>query len=162
MKKHSAHFICMFIEWRRKREMNLKKSYYLSERIYETMKYKEKQSEARKKYWRNLLGETMFDQMYKENINFYGYVNGNEYAVRENVKLKKRFMGFYHNMICLEQNLQIEQKLEESIEFPRFYDSFLQYGQVLFAKKIGKNSDVISEHVCQCLQMYLANILQEV
>lgn len=115
--------------------MNLKKSYYLSERIYETMNCEEKQSEARKKYWRNLLGETMFDQMYKENINFYGYVNGNEYAVRENVKLKKRFMGFYHNMICLEQNLQIEQKLEESIEFPRFYDSFLQYGQVLFAKK---------------------------
>ena len=162
VKKHSAHFICMFIEWRRKREMNLKKSYYLSERIYETMNCEEKQSEARKKYWRNLLGETMFDQMYKENINFYGYVNGNEYAVRDNVKLKKRFMGFYHNMICLEQNLQIEQKLEESIEFPRFYDSFLQYGQVLFAKKIGKNSDVISEHVCQCLQMYLANILQEV
>ena len=142
--------------------MNLKKSYYLSERIYETMNCEEKQSEARKKYWRNLLGETMFDQMYKENINFYGYVNGNEYAVRENVKLKKRFMGFYHNIICLEQNLQIEKKLDKSIEFPRFYDSFLQYGQVLFAKKIGKNSDVISEHVCQCLQMYLANILQEV
>lgn len=48
--------------------MNLKKSYYLSERIYETMNCEEKQSEARKKYWRNLLGETMFDQMYKVNI----------------------------------------------------------------------------------------------
>ena len=33
--------------------MNLKKSYYLSERIYETMNCEEKQSEARKKYWRN-------------------------------------------------------------------------------------------------------------
>ena len=98
------------------------------------MNCEEKQSEARKKYWRNLLGETMFDQMYKENINFYGYVNGNEYAVRENVKLKKRFMGFYHNMICLEQNLQIEQKLDESIEFSRFYDPFLQYGRALFVK----------------------------
>ena len=31
--------------------MNLKKSYYLSERIYETMNCEEKQSEARKKYW---------------------------------------------------------------------------------------------------------------
>ena len=37
--------------------MNLKKSYYLSERIYETMNCEEKQSEARKEYWRNLLGE---------------------------------------------------------------------------------------------------------
>ena len=69
VKKHSAHFICTFIEWRRKRDMNLKKSYYLSERIYETMNCEEKQSEARKEYWRNLLGETMFDQMYRENIN---------------------------------------------------------------------------------------------
>ena len=87
-----------------------KKSYYLSERIYETMNCEENKSRQRKKYSRNLLGETMFDQMYKENINFYGYVpNGNEYAVRENVKLKKRFiMGFYHNMICLEINLQIK------------------------------------------------------
>ena len=61
--------------------MNVKKMYYLSERIYETMNCEEKQSEARKEYWRNLLGETMFNQMYRENINFYGYVNGNEYAV---------------------------------------------------------------------------------
>ena len=88
--------------------MYLKKSYYLSERIYETMNCEEKQSEARKEYWRNLLGETMFDQMYRENINFYGHVNGNEYAVRDNVKLKKNFMKFYHNMICLEQNLQVD------------------------------------------------------
>ena len=142
--------------------MNLKKSYYLSERIYETMNCEEKQSEARKEYWRNLLGETMFDQMYRENINFYGYVNGNGCAVRDNVKLKKRFMEFYNSMICLEPNLQVEQKLDESIEFSRFYDSFLQYGRALFVKTIGKNSDVISEHVYQSLQMYLANILQEV
>ena len=112
VKKHSAHFICTFIEWRRKRDMNVKKMYYLSERIYETMNCEEKQSEARKEYWRNLLGETMFNQMYRENINFYGYVNGNEYAVRDNVKLKKRFMEFYHSMICLEPNLQIEKKLD--------------------------------------------------
>ena len=188
VKKHSAHFICTFIEWRRKRDMNVKKMYYLSERIYETMNCEEKQSEARKEYWRNLLGETMFNQMYRENINFYGYVNGNEYAVREtmfnqmyreninfygyvngneyavrdNVKLKKRFMEFYHSMICLEPNLQIEKKLDKSIEFPRFYGPFLQYGKELFVKKIGKNSDVISEHVYQSLQTYLANILQEV
>ena len=115
--------------------MNLKKSYYLSERIYETMNCEEKQSEARKEYWRNLLGETMFDQMYRENINFYGYVNGNGYAVRDNVKLKKRFMEFYHSMICLEPNLQIEKKLDKSIEFPRFYGPFLQYGKELFVKK---------------------------
>lgn len=139
-----------------------KKMYYLSERIYETMNCEEKQSEARKEYWRNLLGETMFNQMYRENINFYGYVNGNEYAVRDNVKLKKRFMEFYHSMICLEPNLQIEKKLDKSIEFPRFYGPFLQYGKELFVKKIGKNSDVISEHVYQSLQTYLANILQEV
>lgn len=135
VKKHSAHFICTFIEWRRKRDMNVKKMYYLSERIYETMNCEEKQSEARKEYWRNLLGETMFNQMYRENINFYGYVNGNEYAVRDNVKLKKRFMEFYHSMICLEPNLQIEKKLDKSIEFPRFYGPFLQYGKELFVKK---------------------------
>lgn len=34
--------------------MNVKKMYYLSERIYETMNCEEKQSEARKEYWRNL------------------------------------------------------------------------------------------------------------
>lgn len=162
VKKHSAHFICTFIEWRRKRDMNVKKMYYLSERIYETMNCEEKQSEARKEYWRNLLGETMFNQMYRENINFYGYVNGNEYAVRDNVKLKKRFMEFYHSMICLEPNLQVEQKLDESIEFPRFYDPFLQYGRALFVKTIGKNSDAISEYVYECFQTYLINILQEV
>ena len=159
---HSAHFICMFIEWQKERDMNVKKIYYLSERIYEKNNCEEKQSEARKERWRNLLGETMFNQMYRVNINFYGYVNGNEYAVRDNVKSQKHYMEFCHSMIRLEQNLQIDQKLDERIEFPRFYDSFLQYGQVLFAKKIGKNSGVISEHIHQCLQMYLANILQEV
>ena len=82
VKKHSAHFICTFIDWWRKRSLNLKKLYYLSERIYEPIKCGEESAEARKEYWRNLLGETMFDQMYRENINFYGYVNGNEYAVR--------------------------------------------------------------------------------
>lgn len=142
--------------------MNLKKIYYLSERIYEPIKCGEEPAEVRKEYGGNLLGETMFNQMYRENINFYGYVNRNKYEVRDNVKSKKQFMGFYHNIICREPNLQIEQKLDESIEFPRFYDSFLQYGRALFVKTIGKNSDVISEHVYQSLQTYLANILQEV
>lgn len=39
---------------------------------------------------------------------------------------------------------------------------FLQYGKELFVKKIGKNSDAISEYVYECFQTYLINILQEV
>ena len=114
--------------------MNLKKIYYLSERIYETINCEEELSEGRNEYWRNLLGEKMFDQMYRENIQFYGYVNGKEYAVRNNVKSKKHFIEFYNNIICLEQNLQIEKKLDKSIEFSRFYGPFLQYGKELFVK----------------------------
>lgn len=162
MRMHSAHFICAFIEWWRKRDMNVKKIYYLSERIYEPSKCGEEPAEVRKEYWRNLLGETMFNQMYRENIQFYGYVNGKEYAVRNNVKSKKHFIEFYNNIICLEQNLQIEKKLDKSIEFSRFYGPFLQYGKELFVKKIGKNSDAISEYVYECFQTYLINILQEV
>ena len=71
--------------------MNLKKIYYLSERIYEPIKCGEEPAEVRKEYGGNLLGETMFNQMYRENINFYGYVNRNKYEVRDNVKSKKQF-----------------------------------------------------------------------
>ena len=59
VRMHSAHFICAFIEWWRKRDMNVKKIYYLSERIYEPSKCGEEPAEVRKEYWRNLLGETM-------------------------------------------------------------------------------------------------------
>ena len=115
--------------------MNLKKLYYLSERIYEPIKCGEESAEARKEYWRNLLGETMFNQMYRENIQFYGYVNGKEYAVRNNVKSKKHFIEFYNNIICLEQNLQIEKKLDKSIEFSRFMVLFYNMEKSYLLKK---------------------------